>query len=86
MTNLFIYASVAQPGPWCGPGGWGGWWWLMPLTMWLFWAAVIALIVWFVRNRRETNETERARGILAERYARGEIDANEYHERLERLR
>jgi uncharacterized membrane protein len=28
---------------------------------------------------------ERARGILAERYARGEIDGDEYRERLAQL-
>jgi uncharacterized membrane protein len=29
---------------------------------------------------------QRARGILAERYARGEIDDDEYRTRLDRLR
>jgi putative membrane protein len=64
---------------------WGaGWWWLVVL---LFWVAVIALIVWAVRSGRRDgpstpDPTNDARRILAERYARGEIDADEYRERL----
>lgn len=34
----------------------------------------------------DTDGTGRARGILAERYARGEISTEEYEERLEKLR
>lgn len=64
-----------------------GWWWLVVL---LFWLAVIGLIVWAVRaGRRDGTSTpdanHDARRILAERYARGEIDADEYRERLEVL-
>lgn len=73
---------------WDGPHmmGGAGWWWLVVL---LFWLAVIALIVWAVRTGRDgtsaPDPNHDARRILAERYARGEIDADEYRERLEVL-
>ena len=69
--------------------GWGGGWWLARLAVTV---AVIVLVAfslrWFFFGRRRWEPTgiERARNILAERYARGEIDANEYQERLDRLR
>jgi putative membrane protein len=46
-------------------------------------------VVWFVATRsgpRPTAPTDRAREILAERYARGEITGEEYRERLDTLR
>lgn len=57
------------------PWGW--------LTMLLFWAAVIFVIVWAVRStdgprRRDGDSASR---ILDERFARGEIDREEYEER-----
>ncbi len=62
------------------------WWPLWPLL----WIAVIATLVWLFARRRRAPEgprgLDRAREILAERYARGEITSDEYRERLERLR
>jgi putative membrane protein len=56
-------------------------WW--PL-LWLFWLIVIGLVVFlFVRRGRRRVGAEE---ILAERYARGEIGAEEYRERLANLR
>jgi putative membrane protein len=65
---------------------WGhGWWPVWPLL----WLALIVAAVWFITRRRQTAErprgVDRARDILAERYASGEITADEYRERLERL-
>lgn len=69
-----------------------GWWWVFPPLMFLLWIAVIALVVRFVVFRgsngppgRGPSGTERARDILAERYARGEIDGAEYRSRLDQL-
>ena len=76
-------------------GGWHDWdggWWLARLALTTLWILfVIFLVRWVVfgrwgRRRWGPNGIERARAILAERYARGEIDANEYQERLDRLR
>jgi len=64
-----------------------GWWPVFPLL----WIAVIATIAWLLSRRRWSggqprNGADRARDILAERFARGEIAADEYRERLEQLR
>ena len=64
-----------------------GWWPLWPLL----WIAALATIVWLVARRRRGGDhlrsgSERARDILAERFARGEIASDEYRERLEQLR
>ncbi|MDQ2838863.1 MAG: SHOCT domain-containing protein [Actinomycetota bacterium] len=67
-------------------GGWGaGQWVAMSLMMLLFWVAVIALGVWLVRSVRSTPTTpeaatvnDGAERLLAERFARGEIDEAEF--------
>ncbi len=56
-----------------------------------FWLVLLGLFVWFaVRggpwHHRHPSDIDRARGILAERFARGEITGEEYRERLEQLR
>ncbi len=70
------------------PGGWGGNWWIWRLVMFLFWIVFVAVVVWFVRRNwyHDPSGLNRARGILAERYARDEISAEEYRERLDNLR
>lgn len=56
---------------------------LSGLGMILFWAAIIALVVWLVRSfvgrgsAADPSERKSAREILEERYARGEIDRDE---------
>jgi putative membrane protein len=65
------------------------WWWfvIMPLSMLGFWGLVAWLVVANVRgNRPAPMPRSEAGRILAERYARGEIDADEYHRRLDDLR
>jgi len=67
-------------------GGWGaGQWVAMSLMMLIFWVAVIALGVWLVRSVRSTPTTpeaatvsDGAQRLLAERFARGEIDETEF--------
>jgi putative membrane protein len=90
MQVLFGIAMAGGPGGW-GPGGAGGWggplWLLFPL----FWLLVIGTIVWLVaRNRRQESRSasavEGATEILAARYARGEIDTDEYRQRHDALR
>ncbi|HKC76421.1 MAG TPA: SHOCT domain-containing protein [Chloroflexota bacterium] len=74
-------------GPMWGPGG--GWMWLWGPFMMALWAAAIAAVIWLVvrsTRPRERSGTDRARQILAERYARGEIAGDEYSERLDQLR
>jgi putative membrane protein len=55
----------------------------------LLWAGLIATVVWFAARSarpRERSGADRAKEVLAERYARGELTTDEYRERLEQLR
>ena len=74
-----------------GIGGWG--YGLTALIMILFWAAVIYAIVALVRYSRpnatqgpEPVQPPTPERLLAERFARGEIDEDEYRQRLTSLR
>jgi putative membrane protein len=75
-------------------GGWGtGAWLVMGLMMVLFWGAVIALVVWLVQSvgsdkkpgQTGASPTDRADEVLAERFARGEIDEDEFRRRRDLL-
>ena len=46
--------------------------------MLLWWALIVAGIVWFVRWVMKQGGGRSATDILKERYAKGEIDAKEY--------
>jgi putative membrane protein len=64
---------------------WGHPWW----PLWLFvWAALIGTAVWLISRRRgrRGEPLDRARELLAERYARGELSGEEYRERLDELK
>ncbi|HEU5206041.1 MAG TPA: hypothetical protein VFT94_00390 [Gaiellaceae bacterium] len=62
------------------------WWFVFPF-FWLLWVGVIATVLFFVFRRRSGRcaGTDRARAILAERFARGEISGEELRERLAQL-
>jgi putative membrane protein len=53
----------------------------------LFWVGVILLIVWSVRRSQETSSRPQrtALDILEERFARGEVDADEFNARRRQL-
>ena len=62
-----------------------GWhWWFAPFWI-LFWVVLIVVVWRLAPWRRRCDRRVDARGILAERFARGEIDAAEYSARLEVL-
>jgi putative membrane protein len=74
-----------------GIGGWG--YALMTISMILFWGAVIYGIVALIRyarrdgpQGREPAQPPAPEQLLAERFARGEIDEEEYQQRLTSLR
>jgi putative membrane protein len=80
---------------WYSGGNWGwGSWILMTVAMVVFWAALITGAVLAVRyavsaRRADTNPAAlptRAEELVAQRYARGEIDEDEYQGRVALLR
>jgi putative membrane protein len=90
MQILSLIAQVGGPGDW-GPGwaggGGGPWWLLFPLL----WIVLIGTVIWLVaRDRRRRPDSaspaQRATEILATRFARGEIDSEEYQQRLDQIR
>ncbi|HUH06801.1 MAG TPA: SHOCT domain-containing protein [Egibacteraceae bacterium] len=89
MTFATMLAILAQTQRWDGHmmWGWGSMWIVGVLSMLLV-AAVIIGGVWAAASggRRQPDPAGRAREILNERYARGEISTDEYRERLEALR
>lgn len=75
---------------WNGNGdlGWGAWL-AMSVGMMVFWGFVIWGVVTLVRGGGTRSEVPREpdpERILAERFARGEIDVDEYQARLSALR
>lgn len=70
----------------------GGWFWPMGLMMfgWVVLAVLVIVgAVWLATSlgrRPTTDRHDYARRLLGERYARGELDAEEYHRRLDALR
>jgi putative membrane protein len=72
---------------WYGPGmnGWG--YGLMTISMVLFWAlivfGIVALIRYIGRAGQATTDRPTPRQLLDERFARGEIDDEEYQRRLD---
>jgi putative membrane protein len=73
-------------------GGFGimaGMGWLGIVTMLLFWAGVLALVVWGLSNlfpAQRTNTEIDAVEIVRQRFARGEISREEYLQAVETLR
>jgi putative membrane protein len=71
-------------------GGWGvGVWVLMGAMMTVLWCSLIAMVVILVRGARRAHSGRwelGAEDILRDRFARGEIDREEYESRLAALR
>jgi putative membrane protein len=82
MSNLMLSLAQSDHAGWAG--GWGGPWWVVFPLLWI---ALIATVVWLVaRSRRRDSTIERPMEILAARYARGEVDTDEYRRRLDEIR
>lgn len=64
---------------------WDGWgWWPMWLGMIVFWGGLIWFAVWLVRRsdpNRSSPPQHDPRRILEDRFARGEIDQEEFERR-----
>ena len=76
---------------WNNGMGWGGWI-VMTLIMVAFWSVVVFAVVAIFRGDRDARSgPQQSRGrdpmqILDERFARGEIDVDEYRARQQVLR
>jgi len=89
--NLMMYMPGMMDGP---MGGWGGFWWPFMLVHLLVWGVFVSLLAWFAvrvfSKGRGPNRPGAARDsaeeILRERFARGDISAEEYQRALEILR
>ena len=55
-------------------------WWIVFPILWVVLLAGVVVLLW--RRGRRPGDGDPARRILAERFARGEIDAQEYRDRL----
>jgi len=73
---------------WDYDGGWGwGAWLAMTLTMVVFWGGLATVIVLMLRGVVAPGpRVDTSAAILAERFARGEIDEAEYERRRQKLR
>ncbi len=89
LTQFGSYAAVAYNhpawshghGPWTGGPGW---WLVFPV---LFWALVLSTVGYLLYRRSPAVAARSsAERVLAERFARGEIDAAELQERRTVLR
>ncbi len=77
---------IADTDGWGHMEGWGGgWMWLWGTLMMFSWVVIIAAAVLYLGRSRDGRGSGRAREILDERYARGELTSDEYHERLNNL-
>ena len=69
--------------------GYGGWSWMGPVFMLAFWALLIAggvlLVRYLVRQGRSGDRQESALEILKRRYAKGEIEKDEFEARRKDL-
>ena len=89
--NGFVAIAGLDRGRWDHMDGWG-WMGLWGVAMMLLF---VALIIWAVRSTAANSQApppapkdpnERAREILAARYAQGELTTEEFRERAEHLR
>ncbi|MGI5204474.1 SHOCT domain-containing protein [Spirillospora sp. CA-108201] len=94
LTTLATQAAAMHPGGW-HDGDAPAFWPVFPITFGLFWLAVLGTAFYLIRRRMHdgaaaaraaADPMTRARSVLAERFARGEIDEDEYHVRMSALR
>ena len=91
LSILGTFPAVAQQSPpYYGPGWGGGWWMLLgPFTMILFVALIVVVVVLLIRWLGGPSQgwvdrppaAKSAIEILRERFARGEIDKQEFDEK-----
>jgi putative membrane protein len=88
-----ILSAIAPPIVLADPGDWGhmdGWGWGSARFMGLFMVLIVVLVAWLIWSTtrgwdRRTPPGRTALDVLDERYARGEIERDEYLRRREDL-
>jgi putative membrane protein len=80
MTTMHTFSLLMAAGSHHGHH----WWIVFPILLLLLIATAIALV--WRRGRGSGDDGDSPRRILGERFARGEINADEYRERLAQLR
>jgi putative membrane protein len=89
MGSALMIAAIVTDRYGMGDGDGHGWMWLWGGLMMLSVVVVIGLVVWAILRSTQPSVSgphDRAREILAERLARGEITPEEYRERAQQLR
>jgi putative membrane protein len=93
MRHLDAVVASVDRDRWGHMDGWGGgWMWLWGIAMMVLFVVVVVWAVRTVAGGHGSSQTttpdplDRAREILAERYARGELTTEEYRERVDQLR
>lgn len=69
-------------------GDWSGWGWIpMLLSMLIFWGGLVAIVAFAIQalSKSQSPAPESPMDLLKERYARGEIDRDEFDERQQVL-
>ena len=82
-TNPLAIDAALATHHWHGDGGWFPWFPLVPLFFFGLWVLLFALVL---RRRGRVAPGQSGEAVLAERYARGEIDEAEYQARRAVLR
>jgi putative membrane protein len=83
LTAMTMAGGVLAHGPGYGDGGW---WLIFPFFWLLFLGFVIFSVFRFRRRGGPWGPRQTGEGVLGERYARGEINEDEYRQRLKVLK
>ncbi len=70
--------AIADGAGWDHMGSWG---WGGMMIGWVLMAVLVAVVAWGLLGNIRQHPVNRALELLNERYARGEIDSDEYNER-----
>ena len=84
-----IAAIAPMAHEYVGHWGHGGWWPVFPILGFLFWGLLIFALFRFARRggcSRGWRSSRSGEAVLGERYAKGEINEEEYYARLGVLR